>query len=79
MPVWILYVVLFLMVLGAALMMMGGAKQPPATDNQLDIPNTKIGTPIPVLFGTRLIKSPTIGWYGDLHIVKVKVDTGGKK
>ena len=45
----------------------------------LEVPETEQGTPIPVLFGTRWISSPLVAWYGDLDIIKVPVDSSGKK
>ncbi len=44
----------------------------------LEVPSSEIGTPIPVIWGTRTI-APLTAWYGDLKIIKVKVDSGGKK
>lgn len=45
----------------------------------LEVPTTEIGTPIPVLWGTRILKSPSIAWYGDITIIKRKVNPNGKK
>ena len=42
-------------------------------------PTVQEGVNIPVLFGSRMIKSPMIAWWGDVDIVKVEVPGGGKK
>ena len=52
-------------------------KEPPP--QELEVPSTEIGTPLGVLFGTRRITNPHVVWYGDLKIVKVKAEAGGKK
>ena len=54
------------------------AKPKEETPTPLEVPTTEIGTIIPVLFGTRYI-IPTLVWYGDVRIKKVKTDTKGKK
>jgi len=51
----------------------------PSEDKQIEIPNPTIGQPIGVLFGKRIIKAPFMAWYGDIAVIKVKVDAGGKK
>ena len=42
-------------------------------------PTVQDGVNIPVLFGSRMIKSPMIAWWGDVSITKVEVPGGGKK
>ena len=42
-------------------------------------PSVQDGINIPVLFGSRMIKSPMIAWWGDVGITKVEVPGGGKK
>lgn len=51
---------------------------PPATLDQFDAPTAAEGKPIPVVFGTVLIKAPNVVWYGDLRTVPIK-SKGGKK
>lgn len=56
-------------------------KPPPPKPNTLDdfdVPNAEQGTPIGVVFGNVIIKSPTLVWYGDLSTEKIK-KKGGKK
>lgn len=55
-------------------------KPPPEeTPKDLEVPTTEIGTPIPVLFGKRRLNNLSVVWYGDVRIIKVKVDAQGKK
>ena len=50
------------------------------TVKNIVFPETKLGIPIGVLFGTKLIDQPPVVWWGDLRIVKHPVtDSGGKK
>jgi hypothetical protein len=46
---------------------------------ELSAPSVEDGVNIPVLFGSRMIKSPLIAWWGDVGITKVQAPTGGKK
>lgn len=57
-----------------------GPKTPsprPSSLSDIDIPTAEPGRPIPVVFGTYLLKSPNIVWYGDLGTSPVKTK-GGK-
>ena len=56
-----------------------GKKPKEEKPQNLEVPTTTIGQPIPVLFGTRPMENPSIAWYGDLSILKVKVSGAGKK
>jgi hypothetical protein len=38
----------------------------PAPIEDFDVPTAQEGREIPVLFGTRVISSPNVVWYGDL-------------
>jgi hypothetical protein len=59
--------------------MMGKEKEDTTPSKALEVPTTEIGEVIPVLFGTRILKTPRIAWYGDVKIIKRKVSTKGKK
>lgn len=48
------------------------------TAGTLDIPETKDGTPIPVIFGEVWIKDPHIAYYGSANAQAI-VRSGGKK
>lgn len=47
-----------------------GAKS--ALLSEFDLPTAEVGREIPVLFGTRDIKSPNVVWYGDLKTKAIK-------
>lgn len=49
----------------------------PANLNELDVPIVSESAPIPVLFGSRWIKSPNVVWYGDLRVTAI-TKGGGK-
>lgn len=71
------YVIVFIIALVVALAAAPKPQQPkPATLEDLDLPTAEIGRAIPVVFGTVLMKSPNVVWYGDLGYVAVK--SGGK-
>lgn len=55
--------------------------QPDATAGKLDTPTADEGSPIPVVFGTVLVKQPNVVWYGDAATTPIKASatTGGKK
>jgi hypothetical protein len=54
-------------------------KQPEEAPKKFEVPDTTIGTPIPVLFGKRPIKNPILVEYGHVRIIKEQVDPQGKK
>ena len=58
------------------------SKKPKETNDiptPMTAPTVQDGVNIPVLFGSRMIKSPMIAWWGDVEITKVEVPGGGKK
>lgn len=59
--------------------MMGKEKEDNTPSKALEVPTAEIGTPVPVVWGTRILKQPSIAWYGDITIKKIKVSTEGKK
>lgn len=50
----------------------------PAALEDFDIPMAELGRAIPVVFGTMILKSPSVMWYGDLKNKAIK-KKGGKK
>lgn len=52
--------------------------QKPAAFEDLQVPTAEEGGEIPVLFGTRDLRSPNVVWYGDLRTVAIR-KKGGKK
>lgn len=53
-------------------------KVPDATVQTGQAPTSQEGRPIPVVFGTVLVRDPNIVYYGDLYTVPIK-SSGGKK
>lgn len=49
----------------------------PATLSEVDAPTAEQGKPVPKVFGTVVIQSPNIVWYGDLSYTEIK-SKGGK-
>lgn len=45
----------------------------------LEAPMASTDAPIPVLFGTRVIKQPNCVWYGDVRTTAIRQSGGGKK
>lgn len=72
---YLVYLII-VVVLAYALQPKAQNKKPPTLD-ELDIPTAEEGKPIPVVFGTWIVKSPNIVWYGDLGYTKIK-SSGGK-
>ena len=71
------YVIVFIIALIVAMCAAPKAPTPtPAALTDLDLPTAEIGRSIPVVFGSVLLKSPNVVWYGDLGYVAVK--SGGK-
>ena len=52
-----------------------GAK--PSALSDIDVPTAEEGRPIPKVFGTYVVQSPNIVWYGDLGYRAIK-SSGGK-
>lgn len=52
--------------------------KPPAID-EFTATTASQSRPIPVLFGTRLIKSANVVWYGDVRTTAVYSEGGAKK
>ena len=48
----------------------------PAALEDFSVPTAEVGREIPVLFGTRWIKSPNVVWFGDLMIEAKKEKVG---
>ena len=53
-------------------------KPKPAALSDFDVPTADAGRPIPVVFGTVLVKGPNVVWFGDLRSTPIK-SGGGKK
>lgn len=69
------------MVISAVLSVVLAPKQPKTKAKSItdfDVPRAEEGQPIPVLFGTKILRSPNVLWYGDLRAEAIK-EKGGKK
>lgn len=71
------FFVIFLVALVLAVALKPKApNQPPASLSDIGVPTAEPGRPVPIIFGTVLLKSPNIVWYGDLGYTAVR--SGGK-
>lgn len=69
---WVLYIVLIAVIIYCAYA--AAADAPDAIPDSLrdvQAPTAEQGRAIPVVFGTCLIKSSNIVWYGDLRVIPV--------
>lgn len=57
------------------------AQLKPPEPGKLDVPTAEEGRPVPVIFGTCMVKSPNVIWYGDSNTSPIKQSAGstGKK
>jgi hypothetical protein len=46
--------------------------------DDFDVPRAEQGTPIGVVFGTVIIKAPTLAWWGDLSTEPIKTKQSKK-
>lgn len=76
-----LAIALLMMVVSAAIQAVTRPKidKPNQDPSKLDIPTAEEGRPIPVIFGTCLIKNPNVVWYGDADTTPIKTEGSGKK
>ena len=51
---------------------------PPAALEDFNAPTADEGRPVPVIFGTVLIKSANVVWYGDLKIKAIRTKSSKK-
>ena len=79
MPIIIILVIIVILLAAVMLLTMKQPKPATQADTPLESPTIEEGINIPVLFGSRMIKSPRIATWGDLKILKVKVDANKKK
>ena len=75
---WQFVVLAVLMVAAAYALAPKPQSQPPPGIGEIKAPTAEEGREIPVLFGSRDIRSANIVWYGDLDTEAIKVK-GGKK
>jgi hypothetical protein len=51
-------------------------KQKAPEVGQMDIVNPDASSPVPVCFGTNIIKGSNVIWYGNPQTTKIKTDSG---
>lgn len=76
-PLVVLWIALTLASSYLSMRMAGGAGEKPAP-GELSAPVVDSSSPVPVLFGTRLMNYPNCVWYGDVGTTPIK-SKGGKK
>ena len=54
-------------------------KQSAPTPGEFDATTVDASSPVPVLFGTRLISSANLVWYGDVKTTEIMSESGGGK
>ena len=73
------YVVIYVIALAIAVASIPKPEtQPPASLGEFNIPTVSSSKEIPILFGTKEIKSANIVWYGNLKSIAIR-GKGGKK
>ncbi len=74
---FVVYAVIFIIAVALAIALAPGLpSQKPATLDEFQIPTAEPGRPVPVVFGTYVVKSPNVVWYGDLASEPVKSSSG---
>lgn len=72
---FLIYMIIVIIIAVALMPKPPGIK--PATLSEVDAPTADQGKPIPKVFGTWVVQSPNIVWYGDLSYTKIE-SKGGK-
>lgn len=72
------YIFILAFSLIAAVTMKPKQRHKPPEVGKVDTPTAKESSPIPVVFGTRTLKSPNVVWFGDVSSKAIK-SKGGKK
>ena len=70
---WELIIFAVIAIIGVALAPKPGAPTPPSLNEDSSIPTAEPGRPIPVVFGTCLVQSPNVVWYGDIKYEPIYV------
>lgn len=75
--VWWFVIVLIVAIVAAYAISPKAPEPVPPTLKDIQAPTAEQGRPIPVVFGTYVVRSPNIVWYGDLAYKEVR-SKGGK-
>ena len=75
------WVIGFLIVVVAGLVagMLVRPKTPGQVSQTYSVPATELGVPLGILFGKKRLTNLKIAWWGDVRIIKKKLNTTGKK
>ena len=71
------YLIVFIVALAISLAVQ--PKQPvpkPVALSDFNVPTAEPGRPIPMVFGTVMLRAPNVVWYGDLSYTKIKTKSG---
>lgn len=41
-------------------------------ESEIDVPETEVGKPLPVIFGTVVLRNPNVVWFGHLRVKKIR-------
>ena len=75
---FVAYLIIFAVAFAAASAFAPAAAVPvPASLEDFNFPTAEPGRPVPVIYGTVLMRAPNVVWYGDLSNQPVKA-SGGK-
>lgn len=74
----VLYVIYAIVLIAAILSIPKPTEPQPSSLADVNVPTASADKPIPVVFGTVLLKSPNVVWYGDLSTTEI-MSSGGKK
>jgi len=75
---WIYIIIYVIALIAAYALMPKPQSQPPPGIDSIKTATAEEGREIPVLFGTKIINSPNIVWYGNFRTVAVKKKAGKK-
>lgn len=73
MPVFVVQLIIFAVAIAASIALAPKPEKPrPASLSDFDAPTAEEGRSIPVVFGTVVVKSPNVTWFGDHRSEKVR-------
>lgn len=76
---WFIVVFIVAVVVSYAMAPRAPEPIPPSVREVSNVPTAEAGRPIPVIFGTYVVKSSNIVWYGDLAYKPIKKKSKGGK
>ena len=73
---WVQLIIAAVLVILAYALTPRPAEPKPQAMDEVDAPTAEEGKPIPKVYGTYVVKSPNIVWYGDLGYQAVRTKSG---